>query len=532
MKFITRSLLILLVLYGLVFAIGDAWLSHQHAPLWLAGAFAAGFVGLQYAIAPWFIEWLMSIVWDEDGVILPAANREFVLRLCAERRIRVPRIGIIYSGTPNAFSFGHTPANARVVITKGLIDVLKSEELNAVLAHEIGHVEHWDFAVMAIAALAPLLLYQIYVFTRSGNGRMVGYTAYLCYLVSRFIVLLLNRTREYMADHYAAEVTGEPGVLSSALVKIACGLVRSDGEYARKLMGKSSGEKRAARREQRLSGALAVMGISNVQSGAALALGGANPGEAANVMRWDLVNPWARIYELSSTHPLTALRVQALNEDAAALHQSVAYPLPTNQRMEWRRFPLEVLLWAVPVAAVWVLFLSVVADKWLTEWGFDLSAGAESKLMILAGATWILRTWYRYHGEFQNATIGTLIQDLDVSQMRARAVRLEGEIVGLGVPGVFWCPDLVLRDDTGMLFILYRQTIPFARFLFALMSADELIGKRVLIEGWFRRGLRPYVEMSALKTEEGTTRRAWSRWVQYLLAGLAVAVGYLWLSTV
>jgi len=153
-------------------------------------------------------------------------------------------------------------------------------------------------------------------------------------------------------------------------------------------------------------------------------------------------------------------------------------------------------------------------------------------LMILAGATWILRTWYRYHGEFQNATIGTLIQDLDVSQMRARAVRLEGEIVGLGVPGVFWCPDLVLRDDTGMLFILYRQTIPFARFLFALMSADELIGKRVLIEGWFRRGLRPYVEMSALKTEEGTTRRAWSRWVQYLLAGLAVAVGYLWLSTV
>jgi Zn-dependent protease with chaperone function len=89
-------------------------------------------------------------------------NWEFVQRLCTERGIGVPRIGIIYSGTPNAFSFGHTLGNARVVVTKGLLDVLTPEEVNAVLAHEIGHMEHWDFAVMAIAALAPLLLYQIY----------------------------------------------------------------------------------------------------------------------------------------------------------------------------------------------------------------------------------------------------------------------------------------------------------------------------------------------------------------------------------
>ena len=82
---------------------------------------------------------------------------------------------------------------------------------------------------------------------------------------------------------------------------------------------KSSSDKKSARRAQRLSGALGVMGICNVQSGAALALGSANPSDAARVMRWDLVNPWARLYELNSTHPLTAFRVRALNEDAAAL---------------------------------------------------------------------------------------------------------------------------------------------------------------------------------------------------------------------
>lgn len=525
MKFIARSLIILIALYGLVFAIADAWLAHMRAPVWLAPGLAIGIIGLQYLAGPWLIEWLMDVVWDND-LHIPEPHREFVRKLCAERGIRAPRLGMIYSGTPNAFSFGHTPANARVVITQGLLDVLTPEEVNAVLAHEIGHVEHWDFAVMATAALAPLLLYQIYVFSRNnGNTRLIGWTAYGCYLVSQFIVLLLNRTREYMADHYAASVTGAPGVLSSALVKIACGLVRSEGEYTRQLTLKSSGDKAAARRAQRLAGALGVMGISNVRSGAALALGGANPSEAALVMRWDLVNPWARLYEMNSTHPLTAFRVRALNEDAAALAQPVAYPFPTNQRVEWGRFPLEVLLWAIPVISAWALVFGELSLRWAGGYGIAFSAKNEAALLAITGALWILRTWYRYGGEYESAQIGTLIQDVEVSQMRARAVRVEGEIVGRGVPGAFWSPDLVLRDATGMLFVLYRQSIPFARLLFAVVSADELTGQRVVIEGWFRRGLRPYIEMSSLTTGDGKTKRAWSRWVQYVLATAALVAG-------
>ena len=518
MKFIARSLLILLLLYGVVFAVGDAYLSHAHAPLWLAAAFAIGFIALQYLVSPSIIEWLMAIVWDRDGIHLPAANREFVERLCRERGIRVPRIGVIYSGTPNAFSFGHTPADARVVITKGLLDVLTPEEVNAVLAHEIGHVEHWDFAVMAIAALAPLLLNQIYAFTRNqDSARPVAYSAYGCYLLSRFIVLLLNRTREYMADCYAAHVTGDPAVLCSALVKIACGLVRADGEYQQTMNGKSRTDKNAARREQRLSGALAVMGISNVQSGAALVLGGANPAEASRVMRWDLVNPWARVYELNSTHPLTALRVRALSVRALSDDTPA-----TPQRMEWGWFPFEVLLWAAPVLTAWALFFGLVVTRRMA------SPKVLAELLIFTGAAWILRTWYRYRGAYEIASIGELLQDVEVSQMRPRAVRVEGEIVGRGVPGAFWSPDLVLRDETGLVFVLYRQSIPFARLLFAL-NEDEVIGQRVTIEGWFRRGLTPYVEMSRLTTAEGETRRAWSRWVQYGVSGAAIVAGYMWL---
>lgn len=113
--------------------------------------------------------------------------------------------------------------------------------------------------------------------------------------------------------------------------------------------------------------------------------------------------------------------------------------------------------------------------------------------------------------------------------MRTRAVRLKGEIVGRGVPGAFWSPDLVVRDSTGLLFVLYNQSIPFARFLFAVVAVESYIGRRIEIEGWYRRGLTPYIEMSRLTGEDGGTHRAYSRWVQYLLAVLCVVLGFLWL---
>ena len=113
--------------------------------------------------------------------------------------------------------------------------------------------------------------------------------------------------------------------------------------------------------------------------------------------------------------------------------------------------------------------------------------------------------------------------------MRPRAVRLKGEIVGRGLPGAFWSADLVLRDATGIIFLLYRQSIPFARYLFAMSSAEKYIGQQVVIEGWFRRGLTPYVEMSKLSGQDHTSHRAISRWVQLGLAAVAVAIGWLWM---
>ena len=170
-----------------------------------------------------------------------------------------------------------------------------------------------------------------------------------------------------------------------------------------------------------------------------------------------------------------------------------------------------------------------MVPSWLSFLGIVLPPDAKPLLLISTGVAWMFRVLYRYRGSFEDAKIGSLLEDVEVSQMRPRAVRLRGEILGRGAPGAFWSPDLVLRDSTGIIFVLYRQSIPFARFLFALSAAENFIGQQVVIEGWFRRGLAPYVEMSKLTGKASASRRAYSRWVQLVLAAIAVVLGWLWL---
>jgi hypothetical protein len=346
--------------------------------------------------------------------------------------------------------------------------------------------------------------------------------SYLCYLLSRFLVLMLSRTREYSADRYAARVTGTPNALASALIKIAYGMVRVDGEFQHAMQDAAGDQRSRLSWERSNTGALALMGISNLHAGGALALGRSDGRGASGLMRWDLVNPWARLYELNSTHPLTALRIRSLNEEAEVMHQKPEYPLPEDRRMSWDTFPLEALIWAAPWLAAAALVVVLKIGRPPSSLG--------PSLLMLTGMAWVCRIWFRYYGTMQPATIEQLLQDVEVSEMRPRAVRLEGKILGFGVPGAFWCPDLVLQEDGSLLYVWYRQSIPFARLIFALSSADRYIGQRVVIEGWFRRGLRPYLEISCLMGEDGKPRRAYSRWVQYGAAAVVAMGGFVWMA--
>jgi hypothetical protein len=381
----------------------------------------------------------------------------------------------------------------------------------------------------------------------------LAYSAYAAYWIGRFLVLMLNRIREYGADHFSAQATRAPNALCTALVKVAYGRVLENSMARQRARKSSAADKKAALKSTELGRTLALMGIMSASGSTALALT-TTPEEAARVMRWDLVNPWARFYELGSTHPLTAMRLRALNREAEAVGQGVAYPLPQDARVRWAGFPVEFFFWVAPLLCGFLLVTWEWIGTYLQRIGFLAPLYFNQWLLIVLGVTWAARIVFRYRGSFKPARIDELIEDTSVSQMQPRAVEIEGEIIGEGIPGAFWCPDLVLRDETGMMFLLYRSSIPLGRLFFAIGDAHRLIGERVNVQGWYRRGLKPYVEISRIEArvsklsgekgllsifgKEGSSapleyeqivEHSYSRWIQLAASAACAAIGILWL---
>src|SRR5262249_48772996 len=119
------------------------------------------------------------------------------------------------------------------VTSPGRMEMLSPAELGAVAAHELGHARNWDMALMTLANMVPLLLFYLYyvaIRLRNVDDRakapawLIAIGAYVLYVVSEYVVLWFSRTREYFADRFAGQETGDPNALARALVKIAYGL--------------------------------------------------------------------------------------------------------------------------------------------------------------------------------------------------------------------------------------------------------------------------------------------------------------------
>ncbi len=165
---------------------------------------------------------------------LPRAY-DVVERLAAKVGIPMPKIYVIPTESPNAVATGRNPQHASVAVTHGILGLLTDEELEGVLAHELGHVKNRDILTSSIAAtlagaitLIARMGYWASMFGGYGGGdrreRGGGLSALLMILVApiaaTLIQLAISRSREYEADATGAHTTGNPYALARALQKI------------------------------------------------------------------------------------------------------------------------------------------------------------------------------------------------------------------------------------------------------------------------------------------------------------------------
>ena len=183
--------------------------------------------------------------WNADKIVLRMHNaREvdmgsapelvgIVRDLALRARLPMPRVYLIDQDQPNAFATGRNPDNAAVAATTGLMRILNREEVAAVMAHELAHVRNRDTLVMTMTATiagAISMLANFGLLFRGGNGQQNMIATLLAVLVAPFaamiVQLAISRTREYGADRGAAEISGNPRALASALAKLHHGAQR------------------------------------------------------------------------------------------------------------------------------------------------------------------------------------------------------------------------------------------------------------------------------------------------------------------
>src|SRR5438093_6569049 len=183
------------------------------------GLVGAGFIILlQYIIGPVIVR-----IASRLHYLAPGENRWLeskVGQLASQSGIPMPRLAISPDPTPNAFVFGRTQNGATLAVHEGLLQRLDEDEIEGVIAHELGHIKHRDFIVVTMISAIPLVAYLIarsvlwggYVSSGRGSNRnssagaliAIAAVAYVVYILTTLLALRLTRLRESYADAYSA----------------------------------------------------------------------------------------------------------------------------------------------------------------------------------------------------------------------------------------------------------------------------------------------------------------------------------------
>ena len=227
-----KTTILLAGMTGLLLAIGELWGGQRG--LMFALVLAAGMNLFSY-----FFSDKLALKMSGAKPIAREENPriyQIVERLAAKANLPVPKIYYIPTDSPNAFATGRNPSHASVAVTAGILDICDDEEIEGVLAHELGHVKNRDILISAVVAtlagaitMIARMVYWGELFGgfgggRSDNRRGGGIFSALAMMIvaplaATLIQLAISRSREYEADATGARITGNPQGLARALAR-------------------------------------------------------------------------------------------------------------------------------------------------------------------------------------------------------------------------------------------------------------------------------------------------------------------------
>lgn len=183
--------------------------------------------------------------WWSDKIVLsmygaqPVAENthlyQLVANLAKKANLPMPKVYLLNEEQPNAFATGRNPHHAAVAVTRGLMDIVDDNELAGVIGHELGHVQHRDILISTVAAtMAGAISFLANIAKwgaifggsrdsdddRGGSPLVLLAMAIFAPMAAMLVQMAISRTREYKADRFGAQVSGNPMYLANALRKL------------------------------------------------------------------------------------------------------------------------------------------------------------------------------------------------------------------------------------------------------------------------------------------------------------------------
>lgn len=499
---------------------------------WLvAGSLAVNFgVGLLF-FAPWLMDQLHQrlhkLRWARLGEIerhSPETAR-LLQRICAQNQLKQPRLGVIPDAGPLAFVYGTFSDGCRIVVTQALLQQLSEDEIAAVYAQALGRIVNGDILVMTLLGSPIQLVYlALEQVSQLGSKRrdLIGHVApllYLIYTVLSYPLFFLSRLGTYHADHFAVEATGNPNGLIAALLKSAAGLQEAH---------------KNDRRPSSLLHCTRLFSLLDFKTTAAASAASRlrDPSQAGQVFLWDQINPWARWMQVNSSHPLPGHRFKVLAGYGERLRLLPELSLGSGSKLDvarlQSRFWLDLAIYAAEVVGILIGWLVGLILYLLLQNRLDPKVIAAAAVVGYGVGLWA-KAGLMYGGSLpaRPTDVLSLLADPDADPRRGQWVELEGELVGLGPSGYQLGAELKLQEATGLIPVRFTSPLgPVGNVFSGLKRIRALVGRRVKVVGWFRRGNTAWVDLAYVQVGSNKLHSRPRLWL--VVFGLGVILLGIW----
>jgi len=504
---------------------------------------------LLLAFSPWLTDLLLKLFCGIESLKATAlltrskeASR-VVRSFCNKQGIPAPILKVLPIEVPVALSYGCLPRFARIVVSQGLLEQLTEDEIATILARELGHIAHWDFAPMSLAVLVIQIPYLIYSQVAHWEERISGLItieffrhvvkflaagisagSYGIYKLLRWPMLWLSRRRVYFSDRAAAEITGNPNGLTRALSKIAIGIASNIEQQQQTSFFLESFD------------LLLPVGVAQAVTLGSAAL----HAPLEQILLWDVSNPYRNWLTVNSTHPLMGERLKLLAlyaqfwklETELDLANLGTLEPPTKAKFPFLNSKLitsnsKLFLQGAPFLGI-PMSLAMVGALWLIGgmfsmtniWRLDWLWGDRSILWGCLPIGFSIGTLMRINyffpdikpGKLAEPSLPQILSNLPTIPLDAQPVRLSGQLLGRSGMANWLGQDLILQTATGLVKLHYVSRFGPIGSLWPFLIQEttrpsDLVGscfpRGVVATGWLRRGATVAIDLESLRSQGG-----------------------------